>query len=235
MTIDWESRYDAPLIPDVREAVLLAHGFRCSYTQADLSHGKFDVDHIFPRALGGRDNLANYAPATQSYNRARGMKRLLEVEERRVMRKAKDLAPLIHDVLQKSRGPEGLPRSPIAMRAFSLLKLSLRTTGGRRASGKFLHSLEMPIEHIRWWCSFGEDRLNRVSYPHLQFGVWIGKPAAAIAATLATIPGVRFRNSTDGHCIALNEVACRLDSGPDESQLKATRKSFETVFSEYGA
>jgi 5-methylcytosine-specific restriction endonuclease McrA len=60
----------------VRAFVLERDGYRCAYCQS--ADGPLEVDHVFPVARGGGDDLENLTCACRACNRSKGAKLLSE-------------------------------------------------------------------------------------------------------------------------------------------------------------
>lgn len=63
--------------PRTRFAVLKRDGFACTYCGARAPQAILVIDHIEPLALGGDDDLGNYAAACQTCNASKGAQPVL--------------------------------------------------------------------------------------------------------------------------------------------------------------
>lgn len=71
--------------PQIRGAVWAKTNGRCWYCGWRMNpFVNFTVDHVQPRAAGGKDNLANLVPCCRDCNSAKGTRSLLEFRRTRV-------------------------------------------------------------------------------------------------------------------------------------------------------
>ena len=61
------------LNPALRRQVLERDGYRCQYCGSDIH---LEIDHLTPRARGGKDTMRNLVAACYDCNRAKGVREL---------------------------------------------------------------------------------------------------------------------------------------------------------------
>ena len=52
-----------------RFAILMRDGFKCGYCQKTLTNDEFEIDHCFPKSMGGSDNPENLTASCRTCNR----------------------------------------------------------------------------------------------------------------------------------------------------------------------
>lgn len=61
----------------LRFEILARDGFRCRYCGATAAMGALQLDHVLPRALGGRDDAANLVTACQPCNAGKSDRKII--------------------------------------------------------------------------------------------------------------------------------------------------------------
>lgn len=71
---------------DTRFFILMRDGFKCQYCKKQLANEELEIDHLFPRSMGGSDNQENLASACKPCNRQKSGKLFMpyiDIEEQR--------------------------------------------------------------------------------------------------------------------------------------------------------
>jgi hypothetical protein len=187
---NFDPKYNMPITRDVAQALAEHYKFICQLSGRTVAGGSFHVDHIFPRALGGADNLQNYVIADASANIGKNARRLDLSIEHRLLSQAAEAAPTILATLLDQRGKDGKPINPIALLALRRQGLTL---GTRVATGAYLRSAETLADGVRWWAYWGPDRTAGVLHDILQFGLKLTGRGVCFAPALRAASTIRER------------------------------------------
>lgn len=186
----FDAAHDMPITRDVAQLLAEHYQYSCQLSGRAIAAGGFHVDHIFPRALGGPDNLQNYVIADASANIGKNARRLDPQTEQRLLDQAAAAAPEILAGLLDQRGDDGRPINPIALYALRQLGFTL---GTRVATGAYLRSVESPAPGVRWWFYWGPDRKAGVTHDILQFGLKLTGKGLGLAPALRADRTIRER------------------------------------------
>lgn len=225
MTIEvpkFDPAFTMPITKDVSQTIAEHYGYKCQLSGRDVSAGNFHVDHVFPRALGGPDNLQNYVIADASANIGKNANRLAPDLEASLLQSAKVAAPILWRTLMDVRGSDGRAISPIVVHALRQLSL---TPGSRVATGAYVRSQEEPAPGIKWWAYWGPDRSAGVTYDILQFGVKLLRADVAVMDRLRSHKKVRERGGNTFYI----PVEAKLPRTIDIHALKAAQSAIGSL------
>ena len=213
--------FDMPITRDVAQTLADHYGYECQLSGSDIRAGGFHVDHIFPKALGGRDNLENYVIACASANIGKNARRLERDREVDLLKRAREDAPQILSKLTDLRSVSGgRPVNPIVVYAFRILGVEV---GTRVATGAYLRAQNGPAPGMMWWGYFGPDRNNGLLTDTLQFGVKILQRGSRRLPTIAAIPSIVGRGGSTWYF----PITASLPMTLDREALLSARKIIE--------
>ena len=66
--------------PNIRQAIYEAFGGKCFYSGRPLDFNEFHIDHVVPRAKGGKDEIENYVLCSPDVNTKKSSKNLAHPE-----------------------------------------------------------------------------------------------------------------------------------------------------------
>jgi hypothetical protein len=219
----FDPAFNMPITRDVSQVLAEHYQFKCLLSGRSVANGGFHVDHIFPRARGGPDNLQNYVIADASANIGKNAQRLPPEFEQRLLQLAADSAPLLLSALLDQRGKDRRAINPMAL--FALRQLGL-TLGTRVATGAYLRSVEGPAAGVRWWAYWGPDKSNMVTYDILQFGVKLTGTGVYHADLVRKAKGVRERGGNTFYI----HIPASLPRTIDLNALRDAKTKFERIF-----
>jgi DNA-binding XRE family transcriptional regulator len=70
---------------ELRKCIYVAHSKKCFYTGVLLNENEFDIDHILPVSLGGKDNISNYVLSSIKANRRKSNKYDIEITNKLIL------------------------------------------------------------------------------------------------------------------------------------------------------
>lgn len=225
--LTFDPAFNMPITRDVSQVLAEYYQFKCQLSGRSVADGSAHVDHIFPRALGGPDNLQNYVIADASANIGKNARRLDPDHEQRLLQFAADGAPILLASLLDQRGKDGRPINPMAL--LSLRQLGL-TLGTRVATGAYLRSVEGPANGVRWWAYWGPDKNNRVIHDILQFGLKLIGAGLGYADQVRMAEGVLERGGGTFYV----RIPASLPRTIDLNALRAAKSKFEQIFKATG-
>jgi hypothetical protein len=220
----FDPNFNMPITRDVAQILAEHYQFKCQLSGRSVADGGFHVDHIFPRALGGADNLQNYVIADASANIGKSARRLDEATEQQLLALAASAAPSVCATLLDQRGKNGRPINPIALSALRQLGLTL---GTRVATGAYLRSIESPAPGVRWWVYWGPDKKAGVTHDILQFGVKLTGAGTSYVDTLRNANGVCERGGDTFYV----QIPASLPREMDLDALHSAKMEFERLLS----
>ncbi|MGZ8362299.1 MAG: HNH endonuclease [Caulobacteraceae bacterium] len=219
----FDPAFDMPITRDVAQVLAEHYGYLCQLNGSDIRSGGFHVDHVYPRALGGRDNLQNYVIACASANIGKNARRLPPDQEKQLLSKAQANAPRLLKKLTELRTESGgKPANPLVVYAFRLIGAEV---GSRVATGAYLRAQDGPATGVMWWGYFGPDRGNGVFTDTLQFGVKVLGSGGRHAEVIAAIPGIIGRGGSTWYF----PISASLPMTIDRPALEAARDAIHAA------
>lgn len=190
----FDDAFTMPITRDVSQILAEHYAYACQLSGADIRSGNFQVDHIFPKVLGGPDNLQNYIAAHASANAGKSGRRLTEDEERPWLDAARVAAPsLLARLVDLRSDSGGKPVNPLVVYAFRLIGAEV---GTRVATGAYLRALDGPAHGVHWWGYFGPDLKGGIFVDTLQFGVKVLGRGRRNEGAISAVEGIRARGGS---------------------------------------